>query len=779
MTRPLKLALRISAGIVLSLAVLVLLVALLLSPVAKWVVEKYSPSWTGRQVLIGDLHTNLFAGKVELDDLRMLEADGTTSFVAIDTVFVQANLLHLFRREVDLHHIWIKHLDAAIINRDTCFNFTDIIEHFSSSDSVPESPKDTTPAPWSFSLMDIRLHDWHISYADMSRHSSWELENMNLDVPGVYFGNRKTQAGLSFNFPNGMGSLGLNGNYNMVSGNYALDLDLDSVALDMAMPFVRDYVNVQSLGTRLTGCIKASGNLDNILGVELQGNVALAGTDIRDLSGHLLLSAELISAEVDSVNIHENAYHLGEIRIANLHTAFEQWSDHHTFSHLLVKHEQPAAPDSLQVDSAVVIVVSEPDSVIPTKPLALSIRSINVSDVNLTYADHTLASPFTYKINSVRVRAKDFSTQGTNAVSLMAVLPDGGSAMINWRGGLNPRTDNEKLSVVLKNVQLSHFSPYLETYVAAPLTGGALSLTSENSISDHGSLHGSNTVDILNMAVGNKDPQSDAPYKFVPVKLALGILQDMDGKIDLSLPISGNINEPKFSYSRIIWKAVGNVLLKATASPWVALGKALGGSKEADLTRMEISLLHPDFTTEQYAQLDAISEMMRTEEDLTLLMTQEFDLASALTEQAIFLLKREYYEYTYGQIVDAMPLQLPSGRRITLPSLAQIDEICAIKETDKAFLSFVAQHHPATSGKLPARAMSIYNEQDLEEEVRFIADIRNRSIASYLIRQQGIAPSRVDVRTADLLTSSTAQYTLGAKPIAEFSEELTEETIYD
>lgn len=761
MNKSLKISLRVLSGLLLTLVALLLLFVLLAAPIGKWVVAKYSPSWTGRQITLNHLSVNLFAGRVEIDDIHMYEADGQTDFVTIDSVFVQANLFHLLRREVDLRHIWITNLEAAIIRHDTCFNFSDIIEHFSSSDSVPASPRDTTSSPWSFSLMDIRLHGWQVSYADRQRHSRWALEHLNLDVPGVYFGNRRTEAGLTFDFPNGMGSLGLNGHYNMASGQYALDLDLDSVSLDMAMPFVRDYARVQSLGARLTGCIKARGTLEDILGVELQGHASLSDIDIRDLDAHSLLSAALISAEVDSVNIQDNAYHLGEIRISGLTTAFEQWADHHTFSRLLI--EQPA-PDSIPMDTLPLDTIGRQ----PATPLTLSVRAVNVSDVNLTYADHTLASPFTYKISNVRVRAKDFSLQGTNAVSLFASLPEGGSAMVNWRGGMNPRVDNEKLSVILKNVQLHHFSPYLETYVSAPITAGALSLTSENSITDHGMLRGTNNVDIYGMAVGDKDPSIDAPYRSVPVKLAIGILQDMEGKICLGLPVSGNINEPKFSYSRIIWKTIGNVLLKATASPWVALGKALGGNREAELTHMDISLLQPDFTTAQYAQLDAISEMMRSEEDLTLLMTQHFDLSSALTEYAIFLLKREYYEHTYGAITDAMPLLLPSGRTITMPSLADIDNIRAIRENDKSFLAFVARQHPESSGKLSARAMQIYDHSLLEEQVRFMADIRNRSISSYLVRQQGFEPERITVCTADTLTSPQPQYILGAQPLPAF-----------
>jgi hypothetical protein len=66
----------------------------------------------------------------------------------------------------------------------------------------------------------------------------------------------------------------------------------------------------------------------------------------------------------------------------------------------------------------------------------------------------------------------------------------------------------------------------------------------------------------------------------LPLELAIAILKDSDGRIDLGLPVSGDLSDPQFSYGAIIWKAIGNVLTKIVTAPFRALGALLGISGE-------------------------------------------------------------------------------------------------------------------------------------------------------------------------------------------------------
>ncbi len=66
----------------------------------------------------------------------------------------------------------------------------------------------------------------------------------------------------------------------------------------------------------------------------------------------------------------------------------------------------------------------------------------------------------------------------------------------------------------------------------------------------------------------------------LPLDLAIALLKDSSGRIDIGLPVSGDLNDPQFSYGHLIWKALVNLLTKIVTSPFRALGSLFGGGEE-------------------------------------------------------------------------------------------------------------------------------------------------------------------------------------------------------
>jgi hypothetical protein len=63
----------------------------------------------------------------------------------------------------------------------------------------------------------------------------------------------------------------------------------------------------------------------------------------------------------------------------------------------------------------------------------------------------------------------------------------------------------------------------------------------------------------------------------LPVKLAVALLADRNGVIDLDLPISGSLNDPQFRVGPVIWKVITNLVAKAITAPFSLLANAFGG----------------------------------------------------------------------------------------------------------------------------------------------------------------------------------------------------------
>src|SRR5207244_982337 len=66
----------------------------------------------------------------------------------------------------------------------------------------------------------------------------------------------------------------------------------------------------------------------------------------------------------------------------------------------------------------------------------------------------------------------------------------------------------------------------------------------------------------------------------LPIRLAVAVLKDSQGRIDLKIPISGSLADPQFSLGRVMWQGLLNVIVKAAASPFTVLASAIGGGNQ-------------------------------------------------------------------------------------------------------------------------------------------------------------------------------------------------------
>ena len=140
----------------------------------------------------------------------------------------------------------------------------------------------------------------------------------------------------------------------------------------------------------------------------------------------------------------------------------------------------------------------------------------------------------------------------------------------------NP-TDNLDIRVAFRNVDMSRLTPYMATFAGRKIESGKLSLDLEYKIQQR-QLKGENKIVIDRLKLGERVESPTATS--LPLDLAIAILQDSDGIINLGMPVSGSLDDPEFSYGGLIWKAITNVLTKIVTAPFRALGALFGGSGE-------------------------------------------------------------------------------------------------------------------------------------------------------------------------------------------------------
>jgi hypothetical protein len=231
------------------------------------------------------------------------------------------------------------------------------------------------------------------------------------------------------------------------------------------------------------------------------------------------------------------------------------------------------------------------------KPYQMRLGRVRVSDGEVDFADLSLALPFGARIHHLQGNLVGLSNEpgATAQLEFEGQVDEYGLSRAAGQINLFDPTAFTDIRVVFQNVEMTTLTPYSATFAGRRIASGKLSLNLEYKVKAR-QLQGENQVVMDQLTLGERVESPTAMS--LPLDLALAILQDSDGKIDLGLPVSGSLDDPQFSYGSIIWKAIVNVITKVVTAPFRALGALFGGGDEqtarVDFDAGEAALLPPE-----------------------------------------------------------------------------------------------------------------------------------------------------------------------------------------
>lgn len=632
MNKALKITLITLASLIGFVLLVLLLATLLAGPIAKSYVNKHGEELIGRKTEVEHVNINLYSGHVAINGLKVYEDDAQNVFAGWDTLDIGIRLMSLIHKEVNIVHITLDGLQAQVLQDADGFNFNSLIEHFKKDNDTVE--KDTTPSDWMLNFHNIRISNGNLKYADLVRQSQWNLKDFSLTVPDFCIGGEDaTKGGLSLALSEG-GTLKADLDYNSHNNDFKVDLQLDDVAVAQAKPYLVDVVNLGEVDGTLDAHIDVVGNLSKIKEIDIRGNIALDGLDVHDGKSHEIAKFSHLGVNVNRINLQQNLFDIASVELSGLEARYDNYGEgKNNFSDLMAKNKKEVKKEDVKSDKT----DSEKEPAAKKeskKEMQLTVGRLDIKEAHLAYGDHTLPDAFNFPISHLNIHADNLHLKGENNAKLYAQLPQGGTAMVMWKGNISNWKQSQDLFLNIKNLHLTDLSPYLVAYLGRPFSDGTFSFTSRNSIKNS-NLDGKNHLDIYKIDVGEKRADVEAKVKGIPLKAALYILKDKDDNIKLDVPISGNIDKPEFNYMKLVWKTLGNLIVKVATSPLRALGEAMG----VNGANMEFIQFDPsafDFSSEEYYQMDELAKIAMKDPMVQITMEQQMipTLEDAFIERA-------------------------------------------------------------------------------------------------------------------------------------------------
>ena len=631
-------------GIVLALLIIVSLVA---GPVAKSYINKHGEQLTGRRVEVKRVGVNLLTGSVKVQGLDLYEDDGSTRFAGFDTLDARAALLQLPFKTVNLRHITLAGLKAQVQQDGDRFNFNSLIDHFKSD--KPDEEKDTTPSSWTLKFYNIRISHASLGYRDLRSKKELNLPDVNLRVPGFVIGGKEqTEGGLNLSFDKG-GRLNMDAHYDATSGALNASVDLKDFALRNVEGYIQDVIDLDEVAGNLTAHIDLKGRTAELLKSHIAATLALTDVDLQAENTQLAGLKEL-SVKVNNINLNANNFDIAEVHLDGLTASYEQWDGYTNISRLMKPKDTTESKEPEEISDTTASKKSK---------IQLHVGRLLVENCALTYANHTLPEEFSFPVTNLVVRAENLSTQGDNNAQLRATLPGGGMLAVRWQGNISDWKQHQDLFLTIKGLDMKQLSPWSLAYTGQPIEDGVFGLTSRNSIVES-NLNGKNTIDIYKATVGKRRKDVDAKLN-LPIKAALYVLKDKDDKILIDMPVKGNVDNPEFNYMKVVWKTLGNLVVKVATSPARALGNALGLNGE-ELDFIAIDPAQHGLTSEQYHILGQLATISQSDSLIVLVLERRMpEAANDTVARHYDMLNLQILRYLQEQGVPEGQVRITNG----------------------------------------------------------------------------------------------------------------------
>lgn len=525
---------------------------------------------------------------IDISDIRLQSGNDPAPLFLLGGVILNDGRIDLAQRQVRVGKISLRNGRFDVLrNAQGRIAFTEAFQPVAdkSAPAKPVKPVVAKPAPpedaWRYQINRCELAGFQIGLRDESVQPSaaLTLEQFAAAATGISENMQKPlPVSLSFKVREG-GSFQAEGKVIPATPAADVKLKLTDLSLTPAQPYLAQAANLILASGRLSaqGRVNFEGQKETKTGalpkVGFQGGFGVADLLVNESEGGARFLAWKRLAS-DTVRASESAVDIGELRLDNLYAKLVIYKDKTVNLKRILKPGPEKAPSTAGIAPP-----AKEKTAAEGQAFRIAIERIRIEQGEMDFADYSLAFPFGTRIHNLKGAFNSISSRpGTAAeLEIAGQVDEFGMARAVGQIDLFNPTRFTDIKVVFRNVEMTNLTPYSATFAGRKISSGKLSLNLDYKIKDR-RLLGENQVIMDKLILGERVESPSA--RNLPLDLAIAILKDKDGKIDLGLPVSGNLDDPKFSYGQLIWKAITNVLTKIATAPFRALGALFGGGGE-------------------------------------------------------------------------------------------------------------------------------------------------------------------------------------------------------
>ncbi|AYC31662.1 DUF748 domain-containing protein [Pseudomonas cavernae] len=599
------------------------------------------------------------------------------------------------------------------------------------------TPAEPEPSkPWQVLLVDTQLRDYRIHLADRQPAEPVVLEvgPLSLDLRNF---DSLNQSPFGLKLETGLGKQGqlsAEGEVNLKPVSAKLKVATRDIDLRVAQAYISPFIRLEL----------RSGLLGSDLDVDLQSTEPLAFAVNGRAEVNQLHTLDTLK-ERDFVKWQTlvleglNYQHKDHLEIAKV--SLDQ-----PYARVMINEDQTTNINDLLIPQPATPAGQTPSPAPANpagKPLGIRIGAISIANGSANFADFSLRPNFATAIQQLNGSIGTLDSRKPQAAKVAIKGKVDRYAPVSILGSINPfdPLDSLDLTTSFKRVELTTLTPYSGKFAGYRIRKGRLNLDLHYQITKK-QLKAENKVVVEQLQLGEKVDSPNAVD--LPIRLAVALLKDTEGKIKIELPVAGDLNDPQFSVMPIVWQTLRNLVLRAVQAPFKFIAGLVGGGSDVDLSNVPFAPGSSELDSASQGTLDTLAKALKERPQLRLevegISAQSSD-GALLAEQR---LQREY-QTTYYKILQRRGDKVPAEA-----SQLEVSEDDQNALLEGIYRTRLKQQPPAEwkelgsderAAKLREAVLQSWGQSELL--LRQLAQSRAASVKNYLVDKGGLSDERI------------------------------------
>ena len=583
---------------IVAITILVVLAIVFISPITKYLVEKYDTKYTGRQIKMDWAYVNPFTGYIHFNNVKIYELNSDSIFFSATGVSANIAMFKILSntKTYEISDITLNQPNGIITQNNKEYNFNDLIKKFSPQDSSKVSKVVSH-----INILNVKIIDGIFYYRDKQVPINYFIKKVNIESTGMQWDADTIAA--KFSFLSGIGSGGMKGNFtiNSKSKDYRLAIVIQKFDLNILEQYLSALTNYGSYTANLDADLNVKGNFKAAENVTFSGLLAINDFHIGKNPKDDYASFDKMTLAIAELSPKNHKYFFDSLLIKHPYFKYEKYDNANNLQTMF------AVMDSNNVATKLPIAKSTPAKFNLVLEIGNYIKKLSknffrsdyqikrlaITDGDLKFNDYSLSEKFSMDFNPINIKADSIDKDHKRAdVSIKSDIKPYGNVSIAI--SLNPKDSSDfDLQYQMQKLPATLFNPYIISQTSYPLDRGTIELNGTWQVRN-GNIQSKNHLLII-------DPRASRRIKnkatsWIPIWLIMGFVRERGNVIDYEIPITGNLKNPKFHLHDVLFDVLKNIFVKPATIPYGMDVKSIESEIEKSLTlkwEMRNCLLRP------------------------------------------------------------------------------------------------------------------------------------------------------------------------------------------